>query len=71
MTAEALCIVCLSGPAAEQDFIDQQMARRYLAACFPDAEISYQMLRMRYAAERLVSASRREIGIIASPSPIR
>jgi hypothetical protein len=43
--AEALCIVCLSGPAAEQlffgpieddgDKIDQQMARRYLPTASP------------------------------------
>ena len=42
------------------------MARRYLATCFADIEIEHQMLRMRYAAERLVASEQTRISIIAS-----
>jgi hypothetical protein len=73
LATEALAIVCLSGPAAEQlffgpdggDEIDQQMARRYLRACFADSEIEFQMLRMRYGAERLVASEQTKIEIVA------
>jgi hypothetical protein len=73
---EALAIVCLSGPAAEElffgpandggDHIDRQMARRYLRDCFPDSEIGYQLTRMRYAAERLVTSEQTKITTVAT-----
>jgi ATP-dependent Zn protease len=73
---EALSVLCLAGPAAEQmffgeitdhsDFIDQQMAKDYLLSCFPEVEIPYQMTRAKYAAEHLVASSRHQITTVAT-----
>ena len=67
--------MCLSGPAAEEliygpitdgsDRIDQQMARDYLRERYADARLEQQYIRMQLAAERLVSASRNQIEIVA------
>jgi hypothetical protein len=61
---EPLCLVCLSGPAAEQVFcgpitdgadqVDIEMAGGYLRECYSDGQIEQQFARMRTAAERLV-----------------
>jgi hypothetical protein len=76
LAVESLVILCLAGPAGEElicgavddgdDRIDVDAARRYLRDDYPDAEIEYQMLRMRLAAERLVASSRRQIEIITN-----
>jgi hypothetical protein len=59
LATECLCLVCLSGPAAEElffgptddggDRIDLDMARRYLRDCFADDQIEQQLVRMRLA----------------------
>jgi hypothetical protein len=76
IAVESLAILCLAGPAAEElfygaaddgsDDIDRAMARRYLRYCFADSEIEYQMIRMRFAAERLVASERTRISTIAT-----
>ena len=42
------------------------MARHYLCDCYRHAEIECQMVRMQLAAERLVTASRLEIELVAA-----
>ena len=64
---ESLCLVCLSGPAAEQVFcgpitdgadqVDIEMVRGYLRECYSNGQIEQQFARMRTAAERLVRTS--------------
>jgi hypothetical protein len=76
LAAEAVAIVCLSGPAAETmffgladdggDHIDRQMARGYLHGYYRDAEVELQMVRMSQAAERLVISERTKIETVAA-----
>ena len=73
--AEALAVVCLSGPAAEElccgpiidgsDLVDERQARNYLHAVYPDGQIEFQLRRMRTAAERLVASERARIEVVA------
>jgi hypothetical protein len=73
---EAMCILCLSGPAAEEylvgpitddsDHIDIEMARGYLARRFDVVQIGVELGRARTAARRLVRDQQQRIRLIAT-----
>jgi hypothetical protein len=60
---EHLCLICLSGPAAEElfcgpiidngDFLDMTMARGYVEQGYDELQRGFQLQRLRDAAEHL------------------
>jgi hypothetical protein len=73
---EAIWVLCLSGPAAEEMFCgrieddgdqgDYAMAREYLARHFDPLHAAVELARCRISAERLVRGARQRIDRLAS-----
>jgi hypothetical protein len=75
LAIESLVVICLAGPAGEQEFfgpiddggdiIDLRMARTYLEPHYPPLMIGWRIDHLRGAAQRLVRDAKPQIKLIA------